>query len=177
MLRISAHSSREIQATILAVKAVPRETRAQIRKHTKQMVEPEWSRAVSENATTLLEQRMLAKTARVAVSDRNVQLKSAQLSRPISRNGSDPLRPVENWSSIEFGADQGRTVSYRSNRTSREHGRRAHDVKNRHTTRQLRRPNSRGYVIYPAAADIIPRIASLWVQTAARTIHESFERG
>lgn len=140
------------------------------------MVAPEWSRAVNEHATTRLEHKVLAQTARVAVSDRNVQLKSAQLSRPISkRPGRDPMRPSEHWASVEFGADRNQTNSYQSNRTSREHGRRFFDVKNRHTTRQLRRPNRRGYVVYPAAANIIPRIASLWAQTAARTIHEAFE--
>ena len=32
-----------------------------------------------------------------------------------------------------------------------------------------------GYVVYPAAAEAIPRIASLWVQTAVRTLHELVE--
>jgi hypothetical protein len=37
-------------------------------------------------------------------------------------------------------------------------------------------PNRRGgYVIYPAANAAIPRVASLWVQTARRTIHEALE--
>jgi hypothetical protein len=30
-------------------------------------------------------------------------------------------------------------------------------------------------VVYPAAAEDIPRIASLWFQTAARQVHEIFE--
>ena len=176
MLRISAHSSRDIQTIVIAVKNVPRELRKQIRQHTRQMVAPEWTKAVGERATTRLEHRVLAQTARVAVSDRNVQLKSAQSVRPIAkRAGQDPLRPSENWAAVEFGADHGRQISYRSHRTSKTAGRQWFDVQNRHTTHQLRRRNRRGYVIYPAAANIIPRIASLWVQTTARTIHEAFE--
>lgn len=176
MLRISGHSSKELRTIIMATRRLPRELRKEIRQRTRQMARPEWERAVREHASTRLEHRILADTARVAVSDRNVMLQSAQLSRPISggRKGGG-LRPSENWASIEFGADQGRRISYRSHRTSREHGRRWFDVENRHTTHQLRRPTRQGYAVYPAAANIIPRIAALWAQTTARTIHEAFE--
>ena len=37
-------------------------------------------------------------------------------------------------------------------------------------------PAKTGHVAYPAARDAIPRIASLWVQTAVRTIHEQIEK-
>ncbi|WP_341941729.1 hypothetical protein [Microbacterium sp. LWH10-1.2] len=37
-------------------------------------------------------------------------------------------------------------------------------------------PNRRaGNVAFPAAREAIPRVASLWVQTARRTIHEALE--
>lgn len=35
---------------------------------------------------------------------------------------------------------------------------------------------SKGKVFYPAAAKVIPRIASLWVQTTIRTFYELIER-
>lgn len=38
-------------------------------------------------------------------------------------------------------------------------------------------PRRGGYVAYPAAKAVIARIASLWVQTAHRTVHEHIERG
>jgi len=41
---------------------------------------------------------------------------------------------------------------------------------------RYRLPRRGGYVAYPAAGDSIPRFASLWVQTAIRTIHETVER-
>ena len=43
--------------------------------------------------------------------------------------------------------------------------------------RQFNLPRSRGYVVWTAAGEIIPRMASLWAQIAARTTHETFEKG
>ena len=40
---------------------------------------------------------------------------------------------------------------------------------------QFKRPNRKGYVVYPAAARMIPRFAALWVQTTVRTFHEAME--
>ncbi|MFC6233693.1 hypothetical protein ACFPZL_01155 [Leucobacter soli] len=150
---------------ILATKNVDRELRAQIRKHTRQMILPEWQRATAEHAATRLEHRVLAQTARAAVSDQNVTLKAAQIGRALQGG----LKPSELWWAVEFGAD-GKRLDYTGRRGSR-----TFPVKNRRTTQQLRPRNQRGYVFHPAAAAIIPRLASLWTQTAARTIHEAFE--
>lgn len=165
MLRISAHSSKQLQAVILASKQVERETRAQIRKHTRDIVRPEWERAVRERASTRLEHRVLGDTARAVVSDQNVTLKTAHIGRALSGG----LKPSEAWGPVEFGAD-GRRTSYTGRRGST-----TFPVNARRTTLQFRPVNRRGYVAYPAAADIIPRIASLWAQTAVRTLHEAFE--
>jgi len=166
MLRISVHSSRELQAVILALKQVDRELRKQIRQHTRQMVLPEWQRAVSEHAATGFEHRVLGSTARVLVSDQAVTLKAAHIGRALGGG----LKPSDLWWAAEFGANRDRQRNYTGRR-----GGTTFPVKGRHTARQLRTRNPKGYVVYPAAADIIPRLASLWVQTAARTIHEAFE--
>ncbi len=168
MLRISVHSSRQIQATIRATKNVPRELRKQIRQHTRQMVVPEWQKAVAEHATTRLESRVLGSTARALVSDQNVTLKAAHIGRSLSGG----LKPSELWWAVEFGANRDQRRGYTGRR-----GNTTFQVRDRRTTRQLRPRNRRGYVVYPAAANIIPRIAALWVQTVARTIHEAFEEG
>ena len=73
--------------------------------------------------------------------------------------------------STEFGADQTAISSY----TARWKKGTSYKVTNRHTRRQFRPRNLKGYVVYPAAARIIPRMASLFVQTAVRTFYEAIE--
>ena len=169
MLRISVHSSRQLQAVILAVKQLDREVRKEIRQQTRAVVRPEWERAVREHASTRLEQRVFGSTARAVVSDQNVTLKAAHIGKALSGG----LKPSLNYAPVEFGANRNefRPISTKATRTATQSLR----LKKRRTLRQFRPANKRGYVVYPAAANIIPRIAALWAQTAARTIHEAFE--
>jgi len=44
------------------------------------------------------------------------------------------------------------------------------------TKKQFKARNKKGNVFYPAAAKVIPRLASLWVQTTIRTFYEILER-
>lgn len=164
-MRITVFGSKELQSVILALKTLDRDTRAEIRKHTKTMASPEWSQALSENASTRLEHLVLAKTGRVRVSDQNVTLTSATVGRALSGG----LQPKRDAAAVEFGADAA-VVPYTA--TSRR-GRRF--TVRRNTRAQLRPRNKKGYVVYPAAADLIPRIAALWIQTAARTLYDKLE--
>lgn len=166
VLRISAYSSRQLQAIIVAGKQAPRELQKRLRTETKAVVDPVWRKAVTEHASTRLEQRVLGQTARVAVSNQNVTLKAAVVGKKLSGG----LNPKTQYHAAEFGAEQGRFNTY-SARSKRGH---RFDVRRR-TTNQLRPLKRTGYVVYPAAADVIPRIASLWFQTAARQLHEIFE--
>jgi hypothetical protein len=131
-----------------------RELAKQIRSASKAVIDPIWKRAVGERISSRLETRVLGNTARVAISDQNVMLKSAAIGKSMSGGG----KPAELYHNVEFGAD------------------RAHVTRGRHTRRQFRPRNLRGYVVYPAAANIIPRIASLWAATTIRTLHELLER-
>jgi hypothetical protein len=45
----------------------------------------------------------------------------------------------------------------------------------RNTTAQFKPRNRSGYVFYPAAKEMIPRLASLWVQTVVKTFADIFE--
>lgn len=167
-MRISVLGSRQLRAVILGLKQMDRETRKQIRQQTQRVVVPEWQRAVAEQASTRLEGRVLASTARVSVSDQNVMLKSAGIGRSLQGG----RKPADIWHAVEFGADRSTTATYQA--TSRK-GRRF-TVHQRHTRAQLRPRNRQGYTVFPAAADIIPRIAALWTQTVVRGLHEAFER-
>jgi hypothetical protein len=45
-----------------------------------------------------------------------------------------------------------------------------------HTYRQFGTRVSKGKVVFPAAAQVIPRIAALWIQTVIRTTYEQIEK-
>lgn len=168
MLRIDAASSRELQAVIISLKGAEKEVQAQVRKQTRGSIMPEWQKGIREHADTRMEHRVLADTARVTVSNQNVKLKAGGLQKKLSGGG----RAVEIYAPTEFGTDRNHTMTYTA--TSRK-GKR-YDVRNRHTRRQFKPLNRKGYAVYPTAADLIPRFASLWVQTTVRTMHEIFER-
>jgi len=165
-VRITVFGSQELQATLLALKTLDRETRKQIRTHTKTMAEKEWGNALKEHALTTLEHKVLVATARVAVSDQNVTLKSASVGRKLSGG----LNPKTDAAAVEFGADPGKVTYQATNRQGTTYN------VTRNTRAQLRPRKSTGYVVYPAAASIIPRIASLWIQTTARTIYDMLDR-
>lgn len=133
---------------------------------TKNMAAEAWAQALRENASTPLEHAVLAKTGRVRVSDQNVTLTSATVGRALPGG----LQPKRDAAAVEFGAAD-RVVPYEA--TSRRGNR--YRVNNRNTRAQLRGRKRNGYVVYPSAADIIPRVAALWTQTVARTLYDILE--
>lgn len=167
MLRIDANSSRELQAVIISMKNAEKEVQAQVRKATRGSILPEWQKGIRERSDTRMEHRTLADTARVTVSNQNVTLKAGGLSKRLSGGA----KAVEIYAPVEFGTDRSHTTTYRA--TSRRG--RSYSV-TRHTRRQFKPINGKGYAVYPTAKEMIPRFASLWVQTTVRTLHEIFER-
>ncbi|MBP1326734.1 hypothetical protein JOF28_001966 [Leucobacter exalbidus] len=161
------NSSRELQALILSIRRSEKEVQAQIRKHTKPMVQSAWQQGLAQHASTRFEHKVLVETARVAVSNQNVKLKSGGLAKKLSGGG----RARELYVAAEFGADQNRETQYGQ---ISKNGKRYSVT--RHSARQLRPRNKKGYVVYPTAAEIIPRLAALWTQTAVRTLYEAFEK-
>jgi len=165
-MRISVFASKEFAAAILALKAMDRDIAKETRKALKSVTDGQWREAVRGRVETALETRVLSDTARVAVSDQNITLKSAAVGRALSGG----LKPSELAHSAEFGADRDfvRTVAARG-KTGKPY--------DRFTRRQFRPRNLKGRVVYPAAAKVIPRFAALFVQTVVRTTHEAFEKG
>lgn len=140
-----------------------KELAAQNRKHTKAVSEPVWREAVRSRVTDRLQTRVLSDTARVAVTQTNVLLRSAQVSR-LSSGTPTPL--LANATELGMNRDKRVQVTNRQGTTfTRRSGTRF-------------KPNRRnGYVVFPAAREVIPRLASLWIQTTVRTLHETFEKG
>lgn len=147
--RVSALGSPELRAIVLSLKQVERGIRKDIRTETRTIAVAQWQDELARRARTEQAARMLVRTARVKVSDQNVTLTSASSKRKALSGGATPYRMGKAW---EFG----------SPRTDRQrYGWPA--------------PNRAGYVFYPAAAVIIPRLLALWGQIVFRRIAESLE--
>lgn len=166
VLRIDATASRELQAILLAVKRAPAEIQKQIRQQTKSIGLVQWSQALREQASTRLEHRALVDTARVTPSNQNIQLSSATVGRSLSGG----LNPKTNYAAIEFGGNRNQKVSYEAVSSK---GKRYRVT--RRTKSQLRPRNPEGYVFFPAAVRMVPRIAALWAQTVVRTFADALE--
>lgn len=172
--RVDIHGSRDLQATVLAIKRVDTDLRKQIRQQTREAALPIFQRAMAENAAaapdTLTRTRVLVQTARLTVSDQSIKATSATQKRAVLSGG---LKPAIHGGGIEFGAtnkDKTRSYTYRNKKGTRviQH--------NRHTARQMPPRRQRGAVFYPTLNDeLIPRILSLWMQTALRTIGDALD--
>lgn len=156
MLRVSAYSSRELLTVLRGLRSLDRDTKKHLRANLRPMVTKVWQDALAQRASTNLERRVLVDTARVRVSDQNVRLTSASLSRSLSGG----LKPSESFGPVEFGAGPVEAPTARGRR-------------NVHAP--FRPSNRRGYVVYPAAAAVIPRVLAMFVQTFVRAIHEALE--
>ena len=159
-MRIDVRGSDELQDVILALKSSDAETRRAIRTFTKARLTRPWLEAINDQASTPLETRVIAATATVAVSDQNIRIQSAAKGRRLSGG----LSPKVDYGPVEFGAGH-KKVPYR---------RKGHRVV-RNTTAQFKSKRRKGYVFYPAAQEMIPRLASLWVQTVVKTYADIFE--
>jgi hypothetical protein len=162
--RISVLVSTELNTLLQAIRGFDAEQRAQIRAATKKAADPIWREEVRGNVTTRLQTRVLSDTARVAVSDSNVLLRSASAGK-VGRSGTPAsiLAPQ-----VEYGNDPNKKISTRSGQGK---------TYTRRMGRVSMLPRARGYVIGPAARESIPRFAALWIQTTIRTMHETLEKG
>lgn len=169
--RISVFESKELQGVILALKGMDKEIAKQIRKQTKDVVLRVWQKSVAEQigmSGTRLESRAFGQTARVAVSNQNITLSVASVGKPLSGGLNPRLIP---WA-IEFGADREKRLTYEARSTRG----RSYTVHNRRVSAMLRRRNETGHIFYPTVKAVIPRIASLWIQTTVRAFYEAIEK-
>lgn len=165
MVGIDATQSKELQAVILALKGADKTFQAQVRKRTQAEILPDWKTELAAAAVTPLEQHVLAATAVVRASNQNVTLLSG--SKGKLRAGV-PNSQVA--AAVEFGGDPKAKTTYESkSRKGKTY------TETRRTQVQLGQRIRAGKVVYPVAEKMIPRFASLWVQTAIRTMYDAFE--
>ncbi|WP_341999390.1 hypothetical protein MRBLWH7_000800 [Microbacterium sp. LWH7-1.2] len=159
--RISALVSRDLQTLIAAAESLDREVAAQNRKHTRANIEPMWREEVTFRMGTRLQARVLVDTARVSVRDSNVTLKAAHIGK-VHGTPADRLK-----GGAEFGANPNKLITQRS-RKGKAYKRRLGNA--------FGAPRRSGNVFHPAVRAFGPRAVSLWMQTTARTVAETFDK-
>jgi hypothetical protein len=158
-VRIDVRGSAELRDVILALKNSGTEVRRAVRAYAKaEMVEP-WRREILNRSATSLERKVISATATISVSDQNIRVQSAAKGRKL-RGG---LQPKYDYGPVEFGMQPRKTA----------YTRKGHRVI-RTTGTSFKGPNRSGYVFYPAAREMIPRLASLWVQTVVKVYADIF---
>ena len=159
--RISLLVDSPLRDLALLMRQVPGELRRQIGKATKSEAKPIWFQEVREYAHTLLQQRVIVNSADVSVTARNVTLKAGAKGR--RSNGTPNVVLIR---AAEFGMGENKEIQSKT-RKGKAYKRRAGNAFG---------PSKRsGNAVYPAVSRVLTRIASLWVQTAHRTIHEKLE--
>lgn len=151
-----------LSALAAAMREVPAETRKFIASETKRNADPIWQQELRERAVSRLQQRALVNSGRVGVTARNVFLRSGAVGKLSS---GTPVSAVAR--AAEWGLGAEKTIDSRSKK-GKAYTRRAGSAF----------PANRrgGHVVHPAAADAIPRFASLWIQTASRALHDAEEK-
>lgn len=165
MLKVGDDS--RLDAVVYGLKLVPRDVRNRINRDTRATLKPIWQQEIAKQlpGTDSFTARLAGKGL---VSGGNPPVMRAYTSRR-------PLRPGGLYADRDgyLGEFGGRSTLYsRYTRKSPNGGR--HTVERR-TMLGLPPTIRRGRVAYPAAAETAPRMASLWVQTFVRAVHEALE--
>lgn len=163
---LDVQESPELQATILSLRQMDTALRRDIFKSTRSELVPEWKQNLFAGARSHLEERVIAQPSRVDVTAENVRLKAAASKKKLSGGAS----PAEIGHAVEFGAQWRRgEVNARSSKGKPYRY-------SRRLNKQFKPRRARGYLAWPTAMELVPRFASLWVQTTVRLMHEAFER-
>jgi len=166
---LSVKDQRELQATVLALKAADKALRSDINRATVDVGNRIWQPVVAALATTHMDTKMLAVGARVKGGNPPVAM-AANSRRPV---GSDKrLVPATQWQGWEFGAVN-RNAYSRYTRKSKGGG--THTVERR-TMRGMPPRTPKGRVVYAAFADVAPRMVSLWVHLVVKKYNDAAER-
>lgn len=156
----------EAAAVVAALKSVDKDIKKSTNAQVRSVVTPVWKDEVAGRISRPMDQLVLGTGVRVAPAANGFVMHAANNKR--ERSGG--LVPVESWKAWEFGGLRGKTTTY--DRRSSNGGR--HSV-TRHAKRQLPERRQSGRVLFPATANVLPRVASLWTQTAMYHLYQSFK--
>lgn len=144
-----------------AMRTLDADVKREIGSRTKGPAADMWRDELNEHVESRL-QGAVARSGAVGVTQQNVTLRAGGVG---ALSSGTPVSAITK--ATEFGMRADRPVRTRS-RKGKTYTRRAGGA--------FGPPRRGGYTAYPAAGQVIARIASLWVQTAHRTIHELVER-
>ena len=166
MLQIDVEQSKEMQATILALKQMEPTLRKRIYAATREKIVPEWRQELAANAANHLDERVLLGGARVDVSATTLKFKAAQSKKKMSGGAS----PFDIGHAVEFGAVWHRAeISATSNRGKNY-------TYTRTLNKQFKPRRQQGHVAFPAIGRLVPRFAALWVGITIKTMYDALER-
>jgi hypothetical protein len=147
--------SRELQATIYALRQARRDIRLDINKTARNRLKPLWIAELGARARTRVERRVILTGARVTASDRGLKFVAASSTRPL-RGG---LVPSWQWAGYEFGARTQRIQVRQRSRRGRAY------VRNLTINRQFRGRQQDGMIAFDAASKAGTRLVATWVET------------
>lgn len=166
---VSVRSSKEIQAAVLGLRLMDKDLRREINKATREQMNPTWQGLVKLEAQRPADFAILVPGTRIAAGN-PPSAKAGTSTRKLSGGGvRADLAHIQ-----EFGVNDRevyRTYDRRNRRTGGSH------KVTRRTLRQFPARERKGRVIYPAFAELAPRMSKLWVQLVVRMTHEAFEKG
>ncbi len=163
---LSIEGNEELRAVAFGMKYIERDVKNAVNRATRAALKPIWRQELDASmaGTNTFTSRIL-KGDRVSPGNPPT-LYAATSKRGI---GSDKrLNPADHYYLGEFGA---RDSIYRTYTRKSDNGG-SHSVKRR-TNTGLPQAIRKGRVVYPAASQAVPRLASLWVQTFVRTVYEA----
>jgi hypothetical protein len=165
----SAASSDTFRAVALALKLIDKDVRNDITRTTRSTLSPIWIGAVKSKVGGMpdIDQIVLVRGTRVRPGN-PVQLLASTSRKPLSGG----LVPDEYSRGFEFGTDRRDKESTYSRTSTRGN---THEV-TRRTTRHLPNRVRKGRAVFPAVAETVPRLTSLWVQIVVRKIYEAHEK-
>lgn len=160
-MRISLLVDSPLTVLMHAMRGLDSDMRREIAAQTKGVAQPIWTETLQGHTASRLQSR-LAQSGRVGVTQANVFLRAGAVGALSSGTRISAVAKA-----VEFGMSADAKIRTRS-RTGTPYSRRAGAA--------FGMPRRNGNVVYPAARESLTRIASLWIQTAVRTIHETVEK-
>lgn len=159
---LDVRGSRELQATILALRQAQRGIRLNINKNARSRIRPLWQAELNARARDEMTRRIIVAGARATASDRGVTVHAATSRRPLSGG----LVPAFEWAGAEFGARSRRVEVTQRSRRGRSY-RRPLTI-----NRQFRGRQQDGMVAFDAASEVGTKLVAIWVQTVVDDLRQ-----
>lgn len=157
---------KEFRAAALALRQVEQPVRKAINQDMRATMAPAWLDTLRAHQGGDKRLAMLLSGARLAAGN-PPSLVAAASTR---RWGTTRLIPAEHWPGFEFGSTGSRDVTYSRTYAGGRPHQVTRNVLSGHPPRRRK-----GRTIGPAVGDVLPRIASYWVQSIVRTVMNAAE--